>query len=102
MAPGILDAGSVSAHSLALDGAFVWLLLAFTIFAVGTTLWLMLGSLRVRFTREAVQCPIQGKRAELWVRRSKEGRPADVKSCSLMSPAGYVTCGRECLSRVGS
>lgn len=100
MTPRIFDAGGVSAQPLALDGPFLWLLLAFALFALGSLAWLLLGSYRQRLTKETVLCPIQGKSADLRVHRAEGGKPVDVKTCSLMSPPGYVTCHRACLSQV--
>lgn len=102
MTSEILDVGRASSYPLAMDGPFLWLLFAFAVFAVGTLVLMMVGSIRNSLTRETVSCPIAGKRAEVWVRRKEDGRPAAVKTCSLASPPGFLTCDRGCLSQVRS
>lgn len=80
----------------------VWLGLGFGVAMVGALLWILLGSLRRRWTGHHVRCPMDGTRAHVFVERDDDGRVVDVATCSRMTPPGHVTCGRECLPAVPS
>lgn len=78
----------------------VWLGLGFGILVVASLLWFLLGSLRQRWTGHHVVCPVDGSRAHVFVERDDDGAMVDVATCSRMSPAGHVTCGRHCRASI--
>ncbi len=102
MGVGLFSLGGIPASPVYLDGPYGgptgWLLIVFSVFALAMLVWLLFGTRPERLTLEVVRCPIERRRARLFVRRQRDGRITGIQSCSLMSPPSRITCTRSCLT----
>ena len=100
MSTQVLAVAGIASWPIDFRTPLVWLGLAFGLLAVGSLIWVALGSLRRRWTGHHLMCPIDGGPAHLFVERDDDGSAVDVALCSRMSPPGHVTCGKACLAHI--
>jgi hypothetical protein len=88
----------IPAQPVDLDGAFVWLLLAFGAFVVGALVWMALRSVVHRVPEwKRVRCPERGEDVTVLVARTGDAHRLRVVSCRLRDRVAPAGCADACL-----